>query len=101
MEVLLFPGRLPYSPQNSPRGSLCAVVVHPGKDFLILGRVWEGEGKTVFCFSSMAFSIAKTYFSSMPFSLHYCCGRELHSFVHAIHVELHSVFDMAIERRAD
>ena len=43
----------------------------------------------------------------MSFSLHYCWGRELRSFVvnglegHAIQVELHSVFDMAIERRAD
>jgi len=44
LEVLLFPGRMPYSPQNSPGGSLCAEVVHPGKDFLILGRVWEKEG---------------------------------------------------------
>jgi len=46
------------------------------------------------------------YFNSMAFSLHYCWGRELRSFVvnglegHAIQVELHSVFDMAIERRA-
>jgi len=51
--------------------------------------------------------IRRTYFSSMPFSLHYCCGRELLSFVvtgvegYAIQVELHSVFDMATERRAD
>ena len=43
----------------------------------------------------------------MPFLLHYCCGRGLRSFVvtgvegHAIQMELPSVFDMAIERRAD
>ena len=69
----------------------------------------------VFCFSGMPFNcpivgdekyvrvccywIRRTYFSSMPFSLHYCCGRELSSFVvnglegHAIQVQLHPVFD--------
>ena len=52
---LLFPGRLPYSPQTSPGGSLCAVDVHPGKDFSILGRVWEGEGMRVFSLSGMPF----------------------------------------------
>ena len=52
---VLVPHRLPYSPQNSPGGSLCAEIVHPGKDFSILGRVWEGEGKRVFSLSGMPF----------------------------------------------
>ena len=55
---LLFPGRLPYSPQTSPGGSLCAEIVHPGKDFSILGRVWEGEGTRVFSLSGMPFDWA-------------------------------------------
>ena len=58
LEVLLFPGRLPYSPQNSPTCSPCAIDVHPGKDFSILGRVWEREGRRVFSFSRMSFHCA-------------------------------------------
>ena len=52
---LLVPGRLSYSPQTSPGASLCAEIVHPGKDFSILGRVWEGEGMRVFSLSGMPF----------------------------------------------
>jgi len=55
---VLVPHRLPYSPQTSPGGSLCAVDVHPGKDFSILGRVWEGEGTRVFSLSGMTFYCA-------------------------------------------
>ena len=69
MKALLVPHRLLYSPQNSPGASLCAEVVYPGKDFLILGHVWEGEGTTVFSFSSMAFSLP------------YCWERDLRSCV--------------------
>ena len=84
-----------YSPQNVPTDWPCAVVVHPGNDFLILGRVWEREGMTVSCFNSMTFiplllgtrstvafvvkGLLGHTFSSMPFSLRYCWGREVGS----------------------
>ena len=59
------------------------------------------------CVRVCCYWIRRTYLSSMPFSLQCCCGGEVPSFAvngvegHAIQVQLHSVFDMAIERRAD
>ena len=41
LSAMLFLGRLPYLPENWPRGFPCAVSVHLGKDVLILMHVWE------------------------------------------------------------
>ena len=93
---LLTPHHLLYSPKTSPTSSPCAVDVQQPKRGLVFVRVWEREGRRVFCFSGMPFQctivgdekyvhicchwIRRTYLSSMQFSLQCCCGGEVPSF---------------------